>query len=423
MTQEAQSGTDWESALITAVIQNTDIRTAIRQKITTEFFYTPIGKSAWKYLLDYYNNPHYGDTPSWELFMDEFTNFEASVVDESVTALCDKVRQTRLYSDLASVIKAVADNTQADPTLGMATLKEQTARIVAEHTVDQSVDVRSMVDQLRDEYYAMQADPDCLKGYPYPWEALNNATLGAQRGQVIFYYARPKSGKTWKGLLTVQKWHAQGLRPIIFSQELSNLEIARRYVALATGVNYADYLRGRLPEEKEAEFMQNLDIFAETQPVIIDTITGRAEQALIEMSAKIDEHGANVVLVDGVYYLGADWKELTTITRGFKAMAKAKDIVILGTTQAGRKKGDDGSEVGYSDTFLQDCDLLVKIVREPQHKKAGTSMMFTAAVRDGMDTAFEVNFKLCEDLTQSRELNFEADEDATDETAEDAPQE
>jgi len=403
VTMSEEPTVDFEAALITSIISRSDIRTALKHKITPEFFYNPLNKACYKFLIDYYKNPMYGDTPSWESFMHSFHDFEPIQIEDSTVALCDKVRENQLYSDTAAGISEIAQLANGDPFAAFKRLKELTAHLVSRHTIDDSATIMSMLDVLRDEYYSMKEGGTGLKGYPYPWEALNHATLGLQNGQLIFFYARPKSGKTWLLLLCAMMLHKIGLRPIIFSQELTNIEIARRFVALTTGVDYDAFNRGKLTEDQEAEFFENMALFAEQEPVIIDMLAERGEECLLEMEAKIDEHGANVALVDGVYLLGEDWKELGSITRGMKRLAKKKNIPILGATQQNRKKEDSsGSDVAYADSFLQDCDVLMKVKREAAQRKTKTAIVSIVAIREGVGSTFEVGMDLCRDMSQKR---------------------
>lgn len=352
---------NFESALITTIVSQKDIRSCINQKITTEFFTDTNARAAYAFLLQWFNNPAYGDVPSWESFQEHFQAFVPVEIEESITALCDHLHNQKLYADIAATLAAVGEATQGDARKGFEILRDQVAVLTSAHTIDGACDVRNRIDELREEYFLMKSGATGLKGAPYPWDALNNATLGLQDQHLVFLFGRPKSGKTWCLLEILRNLHAHGKRPLVFSQELSDIEMCRRFVALSTNVDYGQFLRGSLPEEEEAEFMENLEMFIEQPPVIITSLTTTGPGCLTEMSAKIDEYRADVAAVDGVYFLGSDWKELAEITRGMKRLAKTKRIPIIGTTQANRsrgKKGDaqDGADdIAYGDSFYQDC--------------------------------------------------------------------
>lgn len=411
---------DFETALVTAIIDSKDIRTIIRQKITADFFFQTQPKAAYIFLLKWFNNPNYGDVPSWESFADAFTGFEPLRVDDSLVALADKLREQKLYSDISTLIQEIAAETGQDAGTGFDTLKKRVAAMTAAHTVDNACDVRNKLDDLRAEYFEMKSGATGLKGHPYPWDALNQATLGLQDQQLVIIYGRPKAGKTWALLEIARNLHAHGMRPIIFSQELSDIEVCRRFVALSTNVNYDDYLRGTLDERTEAEFLDNMDAFAEQQPVIVDMLTERGTACLTEIDTKVDEYGANVVLIDGLYFLGDDWKELAKITRGLKTLAKTKRIPILGTTQANRSRGkkgehtDGADDFAYGDSFGQDCDLALRITADIENRKRREAVLFTAAIREGKQTLFTINMRLASDMTQKSVQTFGDDLESDD---------
>lgn len=839
MSDDIDYGTtnvDFESALITAIIDTRDIRSVIQQKIAKDFFFTPMGKTAFSYLLHWYQNPAYGDTPSWESFMHAFNGFVPSRVEDSIIALCDKVREQKMYSDLAYVVQEVSKQTAADPKKGFELLRKEAARLSTMHTPDDAQDIRSMVDSIRENYLRMEGDPTGLRGYPYPWPALNHATLGLKKGNAVLFYGRPKtkkcicidvpilswdgsfttierlrhsvtlnhetqqwvkgrivhhtdpepmecftletesghrveglgtthpilrpdftytptgqlkagdwigvarelpefpvapdgfsvdtaellglligdgcysqnhvqftnnnigvierlrvlvdqwdcdltphfaegeadsygvfkrSGKnnklldflrsegmqgttgrfktiperiyksgteavravlggllstdghvvrrgakaaiwstssealarqikhlllrigvtgvlctkemytgpsygvrvvaqeqgekllcllpyisakdkadalinwasmgirrkrhddgipwsqeledvinasrppsasirhkngawpgmwngfsaskcfrrtgmvsrhllrvlasnlnapqllvwadsavrwervsrvqsigvkmtsdagvaehhnflvgdivthnTWLALKVIQHLHAHGLVPMIFTQELSNDEMAERYVALATGVDFDAYCRGKLPQHEKDEFFDNLDAFIENPPVVLDSLSAVGDEVEIEIKSKMEDHGCNVYLVDGLQMVGADWKELKASFAAMKRYSRTSTFPMIGTTHASKVRGkhsnsatqDDANDFAHADAFFQLCDMGVRITADIEDKKARRVVCFISAIRGGQQAMWEVRTKLCSDLEQCGTRAF-ADDD------------
>ena len=413
------TGFDWESALITDIIDNKSIRTVIKHKIDANFFFDTQGKSAYLFLIEWYNNKNYGDTPSWESFQHAYPDFAITRVEESTIALCDKVRETKLYSDLASVLHEVAESAGGDPKAAFEMLRGKVSSLHTAHTVDESCDIRSRIPELREEYMAMKSGATGLKGAPWPWQALNDSTLGIQDTQLIFMYGRPKSGKTWLALKTMSHLRQQGHKVLILSQEMSDIEICRRFVALETGVDYNLYLRGQLPPDVEGEFLDNLDAFIEQEGVIVDMLTSTGDAAITELSAKIDEYGCTFVLIDAFYTLGADWKELGAVMRGCKRLAKVKRVPIIGTTQANRsgkgKKADDAADdFAFADAFYQWCDVALRITSEIENKRNKEAIISTAALREGIPVTFTVNMRVASDLNQKSVIKVGGDDEDID---------
>lgn len=418
-TEEEILGADFEQALLTAIVERKEIRTAIKNKITSEYFFSTQGKAVYQYLLKWYQNPEYSDTPSWESLENAFPSFEAYPVDDSTRALCDQVREKKLYSDLSAVLQEVASSIAASPILGFEEMKKQVSRLQAEHTVDDTSDVRNQVGLIRSNYMEMKARPDRLKGRAYPWPKLNECTLGCQDGHLVIIYARPKSGKTWLLLKMLQSFHASGARPIVFSQELTDIEIAERYVAMALGLDFNRMQRGDLEQQEERDFYENLEAFQENEPVIISSLTTTGEDIVMEMTSKIEEYGANVAGVDGVYFLGADTREIVGATRGMKKVAKSKRIPVLGTTQrlrpVGKAKsnsyGSNGDDVYGSDSYLQDSDLLLLMERGVEQMRNREAIISVAAIRNGQPGRFSIHMDLCKNMEQKQVLRLSDEDD------------
>lgn len=397
---------DFEGALVTSVLDNKDIRSVVKQKVTSEFFFQASTRAAFAFLMQWYNNPNYGDVPSWESFADAFPHFEPVRMEDSIVALCDKVRQQKLYSDIATLLQKVGEDVSGDPLKGLETLKAQTVSLTAAHTVDNASNLVNRISELREEYMAMKNGATKLKGKPYPWQVLNDATLGLQNQQLVFVYGRPKSYKTWILLEMLRHLHAHGERIIIFSQELSDIEICRRFVALATGVDYNLYMRGSLPEQEEADFLENLDMFVEQETVIVDRLSVMGVGALTELKAKIQEYKPTVLGIDGVNYLSTDWKELAEITRGLKRECQDSNIPCIGSTHANRSRGKKGEstdaadDFAYGDAFYQVADLALRCVCEIENRKNREVEIFTSAVRDGQSALWTVHTRLATNLGQ-----------------------
>jgi len=400
---------NFEAALLTSTITQASVREVIKHKITPDFFEGARERSAFVWLMDWYRNPKYADTPSWEIFMDTWPDFEPEESSDSVAALCDKVRERKLFSDLAASLQQVALVGQGDPHAGLSEFRKHAAKLSATHTVDSSVTLADHISTIRAEYIrmaTMEPGEQKLKGRPYPWPALNEATLGCQDGQLIVIYGRPKSYKTWTALRAVVEFALNGARPLIYSQELSDLEMARRYVALLSRVDYTAFQKGLLDEQTSHDFLEDLEAFVEQSTVTFDYLSCSPAEVGIQIGAKIDETGSNVVLIDGAHTLGrGDWKELSVLTQELKKTAKMKNVPIIVTTHANRKKtegGGTGDDMAHSDSFYQDCDVALRVKLSLENRRSREAMIETAAIREGAPCAFIVNTLLASNMEQKR---------------------
>lgn len=429
---EIDGSVDYEAALILAVVEQADMKSAKKQKIDQSFFYSPVARAAWIFLESYFANPLYKDTPSIETFNRRFPAFPRVRIDESVVALCDHVRDVARYEDIAGAITNIVNVAATDSEAAQKMFDKYATAMRLRHVVDQSRTVSSMIDMVRENYLRMEANPTALKGWAFPWAALNRSTLGAQKGQLAAVYARPKRCKTWAALAALLHFNkTAGVTSVIFSQELPPEEMVERVVALMCGVNYSQFLRGRLPKQERDDFMQDLEIFAENPPVIIDTIQSiTGEDAADELRSKMDSYGAQAYLLDGAYKCADDWRDLMKLTSGLKRTCRDMGIWGSLTTQSNKGKGGgkdagNGDDLAFGDAFMQDCDYGIHLSSDIEDLQARQIRMRIAFIRQGMPVGWIINKYLCGNMSQKAEFSLDGadpdeipDDSAADEAVE-----
>lgn len=409
---------DLETAVLTMIVDQRDIRTVIRRKITTAHFTDPQSRAAFQFLLSWYSNPLYGDTPSWESFMRNFPQFEVNRVgEESLVALTDGLRQQKLYNDIASLLGNVGERVGGDPIDAFDFLRDQVVKLNSAHVIDETTKAVDAVDRILEQYRQMQSGATGgLKGLPWPWPALNRATLGIRKEDLIFMYGRPKSGKTWIMLAVIEHLRRLGFRVLLLSQELSKEQMEERVVAMATLVPWGPFQRGQLGEEGTLEFEDNLQAFAETDSITIGRVTSKGLAALVEISSLVDEYRPDIVFIDSYYMLTSrDWKDVSDLVSGTKDLCKNKGIPIVATTQANKSRGktghmqDDADDMAFADALFQFADLCLRLSADIEDKKARQRKVFTAAARNAEPALFTVNYILALDLSQKDEIPIDDD--------------
>ena len=424
-------GVNYEAALVNAIIAQKAMREVKKLKIDSSFFFDTTSKAAFLYLESYFQNPHYLDQPSAETFRARFPQFPRVELEESVRAICDQLRSEVAYNDIRSNLEKINDLAQVDPGAAMQLFRTAGAEMFGRHHVDNARTVLSLVDEIKADYLRMEADPAGLKGWGTPWPALDKQTLGAIGGELGVIYARPKRLKTWQLIKFAEKLNAQGIPGIVFSQELPVKQLAARYVAVATRVNYSKFLRGRLPPGQREDFLQDLEVFSERPQVAIDRIDGTGDAAVAEVLAKCEDQGARWFMIDGVYKLGMDdWRELARVTAGLKKGCLDREVFGLLTSQGkapqgkGRNEGS-GDDMAYGQMFQVDCDWGIHIARDIEDLNARRVTMTLAFIREGQQARWTVKAQLCESMGQIEELRFDEgsdleDTEVADEAADDA---
>lgn len=208
-----------------------------------------------------------------------------------------------------------------------------------------------------------------LLGIPTGFQTIDEASGGLQGGQLIVILASPKVGKSILLEQIAINVHEQDHSIWFQSFEMSNEEQILRHDCARAGVSYQNLARGQLNMMEKARFKRMLKRVSMMPKSFIfaDSVYG---QTISAIQSKIEACAPDVAFIDGTYLMIDEItgeqntaQSLTNITRNLKKMAMRLNIPIVVSTQAleWKMKGTklDTSSVGYSSSFLQDCDLLL----------------------------------------------------------------
>lgn len=405
--------------MITKILETGDLKTPIRRKVQADFFLLPQTRQAFSYIVKHYQK--FGSVPSIELFRKEFKGFNLRTTSDTVEAVCEQLRRAKLYVDMADMIEESLRLNRDDPHEALDHVRAKITSLTSQHIVTRDSDLTKETQEAKEEYYRVKEGAGII-GIPWPWEKLNEATLGVQRGEVVYFYARPKSLKTW--LLIYSAVHAfkMGRRPLLISKEMPTEQIRRRVHAVFANVDYHALRTGRLTPKEEKLYFEDLEAFSENDPFIL---SGDDEDkgGVMSVTAKIKEYDPDIVYLDGVYLMHddrtnkrtSDWQGIAHITQDLKRMAKQQNIPVVGSTQANRQaeksKGDSKSEVAYGDSFTQDADYLVRIIYEKTHQEDHEAILTLPVIRESAGCTFTINAFIAKDLSQKYVADTEEEAD------------
>lgn len=184
-----------------------------------------------------------------------------------------------------------------------------------------------------------------VTGVPSGFIDLDNYTGGFQNSDLIIVAGRPSQGKTALALslarnaaLSKEKKTAIA----IFSLEMSEQQLVVRLLASEAKVNAHKLRTGRLEEENWKHLSRNVGRLAEAKIFIDDS----ASLGILELRAKARrlkaEHNIGLVIVDylqlvqGPKNAESREREISTISRSLKALAKELNIPVIALSQLNR---------------------------------------------------------------------------------------
>lgn len=205
---------------------------------------------------------------------------------------------------------------------------------------------------------------------------------GLQKSDLILLAARPSMGKTALGLNIALNSALLGNTKVgVFSLEMSKEQLVQRMLSSASHVDLQKIISGKLNEDDWLKIVKAMGPLSETEMYIDDTpgIT------LMEMKAKCRklkiEKGLDLIVVDYLQLMESDsssesrQQEISSISRGLKALAKEMDCPVVALSQLSRApelRSDHRpilSDLRESGAIEQDADVVLFLYRDEYYNQ------------------------------------------------------
>ena len=357
---------DNEYRLISKVIIDRNIIPVVERGIKDDWIVDDDLRRVWKFVREHYAN--YREVPTITAVVDNFPNFKALKVEDSLDYLVDKMvefrRRTITRNGVENVVDKLNQNDHEAALMEMSraiTLVNEQGVIGTTH-----LDLTKDPDARWHEYENVQNS--VLLGIPTGFEKIDEATAGLQGGQLITVIAPPKTGKSQIALQMAINTHEQGFIPMFQSFEMNNHEQTQRHDSMRSHISNARLRRGALQTAEEDRLINMLNHMGTVHPFhLVDAMGGLTIDSLV---AKAEQLKPDILFVDGVYLMldqvtgdSNTPQALTNITRGLKRVAQRLNIPVVITTQTllWKMKGNKVSadSIGYSSSFFQDSDVIL----------------------------------------------------------------
>jgi hypothetical protein len=357
---------DNEYRLVSKVIADRVIIPVIERGIKDEWIVDDDLRRVWKFVREHYTN--YREVPTIIAVTDNFPNFKAIKVEDTLDYLIDKMvefRRNKLTRNgLEIVLEKMGGN---DHESALSEMSKTLTSVNSQGVIGTThVDITKNPDSFWEEYENIQNS--VLLGLPTGFSKIDEATAGLQGGQLITVIAPPKTGKSQIALRIAANIHKAGKIPLFQSFEMNNHEQIQRYLAMTANLNSTRFRLGKLNGTEEDRLLNSLDNLKTQHPFhFVDAVNGLTIDSLI---AKAEQLTPDVLFIDGVYLMldqvtgdANTPQALTNITRGLKRVAQKLDIPVIITTQTllWKMKGGKVSadSIGYSSSFFQDSDVIL----------------------------------------------------------------
>lgn len=203
---------------------------------------------------------------------------------------------------------------------------------------------------------------------------LDNKILGLNEPDLIIIAGRPSMGKTTLAM-NIAEACAKAKEPVaFFSMEMGGEQVALRTLSNFSNINLHVLRNGKLSDQDWPKLTTAVNK-AYALPIIIDQTGGLSIGELRLKAKQIKrEHGLSLLIVDYIQLMRGDGSnreaEISSISRGLKALAKELQIPVIALSQLNRElekrpnKRPKMSDLRDSGSIEQDADIIIFIYRD-----------------------------------------------------------
>lgn len=189
------------------------------------------------------------------------------------------------------------------------------------------------------------ANPDPVSGLRMGFKELDQLTSGLQPSSLNVLAARPSMGKTSFALTIAQNVALREKRTVgIFSLEMSGVQLVTRMLCSEARVDMSRVRSGQLSDRDFQRLADTAGRMSETKIFIDD----HADLTVMELRSRarrlMAEHDLGLIVIDYLQLMSGSsgrqsenrQQEISTISRGLKALARELDVPVLVLSQLSR---------------------------------------------------------------------------------------
>src|SRR5947209_3339305 len=229
-----------------------------------------------------------------------------------------------------------------------------------------------------DKLHRLSIAKTALTGTPSGFKDIDDLTGGFQHGNLIVIAARPSMGKSALVANVAENASLKSYPVALFSLEMSESELAQRFVASQARIHGEELRRGRVAESKWPKILSACQTLAEA-PLWIDD---SSDTGVLEVRAKArrlhhqTDGGLGLIIIDYLQLMRHEGRvenrveQVAQISRSLKGLARELGVPVIALSQLSRaveqrhEKKPVLSDLRESGQIEQDSDLVMFIYRD-----------------------------------------------------------
>lgn len=240
---------------------------------------------------------------------------------------------------------------------------------------------------------------DELEGITTGYHALDKATDGLKKKNLIYLAGRPSMGKTALAINIAEKNVLAGNSVAIFSLEMGKEELVKRLILGASYVNAQKIKNKELTADDWGRMLKGANSLL-SKKLFIEDNTSLTVAEMTSMCRRIKrDKGLDLVIIDYLQLISSNGnknsrrEEIDSISKSLKAMAKELDVPVIvisslsRATEQRQNKRPMLSDLRESGQIEYDADLVMFVHREeyynPTDENKGEAEIIIAKQRNG----------------------------------------
>ncbi len=323
----------------------------------------------------------HGNPPSATAIEMEWNIADPASPEIDATYLLEQLRFRYMKKGRMEIVEKLAD--EQDPERFSNTLIDEGYKLWKVTTSQKHVlsleDHNEMIGKFIEETRSVH------KGASYGFIPLDRLSGGAKKGHLSFLAARPKRYKTWIGLKAFVEQRRNGLAPVFFNLELSDVEIYQRLVCLVTGTSFSKMKHGTTTDTEWDRIRRKMDEFADLGPAhIVSPPYDR--RTVDDLILEVQRCQGESVIIDQLSYL--QWKGrhsredqgFREVVHSMKSAAIKLEMPWYCICQFNREAANleemaGANMVGLTRSIEETCDMMLGLHRDKEDHEMGRVQM------------------------------------------------
>ena len=205
--------------------------------------------------------------------------------------------------------------------------------------------IHDLLESELDKLERLSREGKAITGTASGFDDLDTITGGFQGGNLIILAARPSMGKSALMANFAENAALESRKAVaLFSLEMSESELAQRFIASQASIRGDDLRKGKVPPSRWPKILQASNRLAES-PLFIDD---SSDLSVLDVRAKArrlaqqNADGLGLILIDYLQLMRASGsvenrvEQIGQISRGLKTLARELDVPVIALSQLNR---------------------------------------------------------------------------------------